>query len=73
MQIPAHGSLFFNQGDLPMKLPKLPTNLGMRLLAIWLIFFAALTSPTLHLRFAHSDDMLAVLAVIVACLLLFQR
>ena len=52
---------------------KLPTNLGMILLAIWLILFAALTSPTLHLSFTHSGDVLAVFAVVVAGLLLFQR
>ena len=57
-------------GDLAMKLPK---NLGMLLLAIWLIVFAALTAPSLRLTFAHSGDVLAVFAVVVAVLLLVQR
>jgi hypothetical protein len=52
---------------------KLPKNLGMLLLAIWLLLFAALTAPSLHLSFAHSGDVLAVFAVVVAVLLLMQR
>ena len=52
---------------------KLPKNLGMLLLAIWLILFAVLTAPSLRLTFAHSGDVLAVFAVVVAVLLLVQR
>jgi hypothetical protein len=52
---------------------KLPKNLGMLLLAIWLILFAVLTAPSLGLTFAHSGDVLAVFAVVVAVLLLLQR
>jgi hypothetical protein len=59
-----------DQGNLAMKLPK---NLGMLLLAIWLILFAVLTAPSLQLSFAHSGDVLAVFAVVVAVLLLYQR
>ncbi len=52
---------------------KLPKNLGLLLLAIWLILFAALTAPSLRLTFAYSGDVLAVFAVVVAAVLLFQR
>jgi len=52
---------------------KIPKNLGMLLLAIWLILFAVLTAPSLHVSFAYSGDVLAVFAVVVGVLLLFQR
>jgi hypothetical protein len=52
---------------------KLPKNLGMLLLAIWLILFAVLTAPALQFSFAHSGDVLAVFAIVVAVLLLYQR
>ena len=52
---------------------KLPKNLGMLLLAIWLIPFGLLTAPSLHFSFAHSGDLLAVPAIVVGVLLLFQR
>ena len=52
---------------------KLPKNLGMLLLAIWLIVFAALTAPSLQLTFTHSGDVLAVFAVVVGIVLLVQR
>ena len=52
---------------------KLPKNLGMLLLAIWLIVFGVLTAPSLGLTFAHSVDVLAVFAVVVGVLLLIQR
>ena len=52
---------------------KLPKNLGMLLLAIWLILFAVLTAPSLRLTFAYSGDVLAVFAGVVALVLLFQR
>jgi hypothetical protein len=63
-------SLLFDREDLPMKMPK---NLGMLLLAIWLILFALLTAPSLSFSFAHSGDVLAVFAVAVGILLLIQR
>jgi hypothetical protein len=52
---------------------KLPANLGMLLLAIWLILFGLLTAPFLSLSFTHSGDVLAVLAIVVGVLLLLQR
>jgi hypothetical protein len=52
---------------------KLPDNLGMLLLAIWLILFGLLTAPFLQFSFRHSADLLAVLAVVVGILLLLRR
>jgi hypothetical protein len=39
---------------------KIPKNLGLLLLAVWLILFGLLTAPALALHFAHSGDVLAV-------------
>jgi hypothetical protein len=52
---------------------KLPKNLGMLLLAVWLILFGLLTAPLLKVSFAYSGDLLAVLAVAAGVLLLLQR
>ena len=52
---------------------KAPNNLGMILLAVWLILFGALTAPFLKLNIAHSGDLLAVLAIVVGALLLIKR
>jgi hypothetical protein len=53
---------------------KLPKNLGMLLLGVWLILFGLLTAPFLKFSFAYSGDLLAVLAVAVGVvLLLLQR
>ena len=52
---------------------KLPRNLGMLSLAVWLILFGLLTAPFLKFGFAYSGDLLAVLAVVVGVLLLLQR
>jgi hypothetical protein len=52
---------------------KMPTNLGMIVLAVWLILFGLLTAPFLGLSFSHSGDILAVTAVIAGVLLLVQR
>ncbi len=52
---------------------KMPRNLGMLLLAIWLILFSVLTAPFLGFRFAHSGDLVAVLGIITGVLLLIQR
>jgi hypothetical protein len=52
---------------------KLPKNLGMILLAVWLILFGVLTAPFLKFGFAYSADVLAVLAVAVGVLLLVRR
>ena len=52
---------------------KLPKNLGLLLLAVWLILFGVLTAPFLKFGFAYSGDLLAVFAVVVGILLLLQR
>jgi hypothetical protein len=52
---------------------KLPANLGMTLLAVWLILFGLLTAPFLKLTFAYSLDLLALLAIGVGVLLLLKR
>jgi len=61
--------LLFNR-SLVMRLPK---NLGMSLLSIWLIAFGVLTAPFLKFSFAYSGDLLAVLAIVVGVLLWWQR
>ena len=50
---------------------KLPKNLGSILLAVWLILYGLLSAPFLHVSFAYSGDILAVLAIVagVAALL----
>jgi hypothetical protein len=50
-----------------------PKNLGMLLLAIFLIVFGLLTAPFLGVSFAHSGDLLAVLAIASGVFLLLQR
>jgi hypothetical protein len=50
-----------------------PKDLGMTLLAAWLILFGLLTAPFLRVSFAHSGDVLAVLAVAAGILLLMKR
>lgn len=52
---------------------KLPKNLGMILLAVWLILFGLLTAPFIGFGFAHSGNLLALLAIAVGVLLLIQR
>jgi hypothetical protein len=52
---------------------KLPKNLGMLLLAVWLILYGLLTAPFLKLNFAYSGDLLAVLAISAGVLILLQR
>jgi hypothetical protein len=52
---------------------RLPKNLGMLLLAVWLILFGVLTAPFLKFSFAYSSDLLAILAVVTGILLLLQR
>jgi len=52
---------------------RLPKNLGMLLLAVWLILFGVLTAPFLKFSFAYSGDLLAALAIAVGVLLLVQR
>jgi hypothetical protein len=55
------------------KAMKIPANLGMVLLAVWLILFGVLTAPFLRLSFAYSGDLLAVLAIAAGILLVMQR
>ena len=43
------------------------------LLAAWLILFGVLTAPFLNLGFAHSGDILALLAIAAGVVLLLQR
>ena len=50
-----------------------PNNFGMLLLAVWLILFGILTAPFLKFNFAHSADLLAVLAIAAGVLLLMKR
>jgi hypothetical protein len=50
-----------------------PKNLGMLLLAVWLILFGLLTAPFLGVSFSHSGDVLAVLAIAAGVLLFLQR
>jgi len=52
---------------------KLPSNLGMTLLAVWLILFGVFSASFLHLRFDYSGDLLAVLAIVVGVLLFLKR
>jgi hypothetical protein len=51
----------------------LPKNLGMLLLAIWLILFGVLTAPFLHISFEYQGALLAILAIAAGVLLLIQR
>ena len=52
---------------------RLPKNLGKPLLAVWLILYGLVTASFLRLSFAHSGDLLAVLAIVVGVLLLMDR
>jgi hypothetical protein len=52
---------------------KAPKDLGMILLAAWLILFGVLTAPFLRVSFAHSGDVLALLAIAAGVLLLMKR
>jgi hypothetical protein len=51
---------------------KVPKDLGMILLAAWLILFGLLTAPSLKVSFAHSGDLLALLAIAAGILLLMR-
>jgi hypothetical protein len=52
---------------------KAPKDLGMILLAAWLILFGLLSAPFTRVSFAHSGDVLAVLAIAAGVLLLMKR
>jgi hypothetical protein len=51
----------------------LPSNLGMLLLAVWLIAWGVLTAPMLGVSFAQSANILAVLAIVTGVVLLLKR
>jgi hypothetical protein len=50
-----------------------PQNLGMLLLAIWLILWGVLTAPFLSVSFSHSGDVLAVLGIAAGIALILKR
>jgi hypothetical protein len=50
---------------------RLPKNLGMILLAVWLIATGALSFVTI--TFAHTGELLAILAIAAGILLLLGR
>jgi hypothetical protein len=50
---------------------KTPTNLGMLLLAIWLIVYGAIA--LLKISFNYSGEVLAILAIAAGVLLLMRR
>jgi hypothetical protein len=52
---------------------RLPRNLGMILLAVWLILFGVLTAPFLKVSFGYSGDLLALLAIAAGVCLFLQR
>ena len=52
---------------------KLPKNLGIILLAVWLILYGVLTAPFFKIDFTYSHHVLAILAVVAGVLLLLQR
>ena len=52
---------------------KMPKNLGMILVAVWLILFGILTAPFLKFSFSYSTDLLALLAIAAGVLLLLRR
>ena len=52
---------------------KSPKDLGMTVLAVWLIVFGLLSVSFLKISFAHSGDVLAVLAIAAGVLLLMRR
>ena len=52
---------------------KMPKNLGMTLLAAWLVLFGLLTAPALGINFTHSGNVLAILAIVVGVLLFLGK
>ena len=52
---------------------KLPKNLGIILLAVWLMLYGVLTAPLLKFSFAYSTDLLAILAIATGVVLLVRR
>ncbi len=72
MRLGATGLPVYGAGGVSRNL-ELPQNLGMLLLAVWLILFGVLTASCRHFSFAHSGDVLAVWGVAAGVLLLLQR
>jgi hypothetical protein len=52
---------------------KVPKELGMTVMAAWLILFGLLTAPFLQISFAHSGDVLAILAIAAGVILFMKR
>ena len=52
---------------------KAPKDLGMMVLAAWLVLFGVLSAPFLKVSFSHSGDVLAVLAIVAGVLLFMRR
>ena len=52
---------------------KAPKDLGTMVLAAWLVLYGLLTAPSLKISFAHSGDVLAVLAIAAGVLLVMRR
>ncbi|MFL5339234.1 MAG: hypothetical protein ACJ8F7_03625 [Gemmataceae bacterium] len=52
---------------------KLPSNLGMILLAAWLIVFGLLTTSLLNIPLSSRNDILALFAIVVGVVLLVRR
>ncbi len=51
----------------------MPKNLGMILLAVWLILYGLLTNSFLKLNFAHGADLVAVFAIVTAVVILVYK
>jgi len=52
---------------------KMPPQLGMLLLAIWLIAFGLITNTIFQVTFTHAGNVLAIFAIVVGVLLLLHR
>lgn len=52
---------------------KVPANLGMMLLAAFLILFGIMTAPMIGFQFNRSADVLAILAIVTGVVLIVRR
>ena len=52
---------------------KASKDLGMSVLAAWLVLYGVLSAPFLRVSFAYSGDVLAVLAIVAGVLLFMRR
>lgn len=50
-----------------------PRNIGMLLLAVFLIVFGVLTAPFLGVSFSHSGDVVAILAIAAGVAIAMNR